>query len=109
MPGMFTWGEVFSIAGHAIKGGRQVVRNGHEAADGGHGDRSDRIYDKAQERRDRQAAVAFNALDNAEDDLARAEHALRMARGPEKQAARKARNDAKQQRNRADAAARKFR
>jgi len=109
MPGMFTWGEVFGIAGHAVKGGRQVVRNGHEAADGGHGDRSDRIYDKAQERRDRQAHIAFSALDAAEDDLARAEVALRTARGPEKQAARKARNDAKQKRNRADSAARKFR
>lgn len=109
MPGMFTWGEVFGIAGHAIKGGRQVVRNGHEAADGGHGSRSDRIYDKAQERRERQAAIAFTALDSAEDDLARAEHALRMAKGPGKQAARRARNDAKDKVRRADLAARKFR
>ena len=109
MPGMYTWGEVLGIAGHAVKGGRQVVRNGHESADGGHGDRSDRIHDKAMERRQRQAAIAFKALDAAEDDLARAEHALRMARGPEKQAARTARNDAKQKRNRADSAARKFR
>jgi hypothetical protein len=109
MPGIYTWGEVFGIAGHAVKGGRQVVRNGHESADGGHGDRSDRIHDKAMERRQRQAAIAFQALDAAEDDLARAEHALRTARGPEKQAARTARNDAKQKRNRADSAARKFR
>ncbi len=109
MPGMYTWGEVLGIAGHTVRGGRQVVKNGHEAADGGHGDRSDRIHDKALERRERQAAVAFQALDAAEDDLARAEHALRMARGTEKQAARQARNNAKQKRNRADSAARKFR
>jgi len=109
MPGMFTWGEVFGIAGHAIKGGRQVVKNGHESADGGHGNRADRIYDKAQERRDRQAHIAFGNLDAAEDDLARAEVALRTARGPEKQAARKARNDAKAKVRRSDAAARKFR
>lgn len=109
MPGMFTWGEVFGIAGHAVKGGRQVVRNGHEAADGGHGDRSDRIYDKALERRERQAAVAFNALDAAENDLARAEHALRVAKGPDKAAARRARNEAKDRARRADAAARRFR
>src|SRR5690242_8601293 len=95
MPGMYTWGEVGRIAGHAIRGSRQVVRNGHEAADGGHGDRSDRTHDKALERRERQAAVAFNALDAAEDDLARAEVALRTAKGPEKAAARRTRNDAK--------------
>lgn len=109
MPGMYTWGEVFGIAGHTVRGGRQVVKNGSEYADGGHGDRSDRIHDKAQERRDRQAVIAFNALDNAEDDLARAEHALRVARGPEKAAARRTRNDAKAKARRADATARKFR
>lgn len=109
MPGMYTWGEVLGIAGHAVRGGRQVVKNGSEHADGGHGDRGDRIHDKALERRERQAAVAFNALDNAQDDLARAEHNLRMARGPEKQAARRARNDAKDKARRADSAARKYR
>jgi hypothetical protein len=109
MPGMYTWGEVFGIAGHTIRGARQVVKNGHEGADGGHGDRSDRIHDKAVERRERHAAVAFNALDAAEDALAQAEYDLRTARGHEKAAARKARNDAKQKRNRADAAARRFR
>lgn len=109
MPGMYTWGEVFGIAGHAVRGGCEVVRNGHERADGGHGDRSDRIHDKALERRQRQAQIAFNALDAAEDELARAEVALRTAKGPEKAAARRARNEAKQKRNRADAAARKFR
>lgn len=109
MPGMYTWGEVFGIAGHTVRGGRQVVKNGHENADGGHGDRADRIHDRAMERRQRQAAVAFGALDAAENDLARAEHALRTAKGPEKAAARRARNDAKQRRNRADSAARKFR
>lgn len=108
MPGMYTWGEVFGIAGHAVRGGRQVVKNGHEAADGGHGDRSDRIHDKALERRKRQVAVAFGALDAAENDLARAEHALRMARGPEKAAARRTRNDAKDRVRRADRAARRF-
>lgn len=109
MPGMYTWGEVFGIAGHAVRGGRQVVKNGHENADGGHGDRSDRIHNKAVERRQREAAIAFNALNAAEDALARAEHTLRTARGPEKDAARKARNDAKQKRNRADAATRRYR
>jgi len=109
MPGMYTWGEVFGIAGHAVKGGREVVRNGHESADGGHGDRSDRIHDKALERRERQAAVAFQALDAAENDLARAEHALRVAKGSDKAAARRARNDAKDRARRADSAARRFR
>lgn len=110
MPGMYTWGEVFGIASHAVKGSRQVLKNGHESADGGHGDRSDRIHDKALERRERQAAIAFNALENAEDTLARAEYALSTAKGgPEKAAARRARNDAKQKLNRANAAARKFR
>lgn len=109
MPGMYTWGEVASIAGHALKGGRQVVKNGHESADGGHGDRSDRIHDKALERRERQAAVAFSTLDSAEDELARAEVALRTARGQEKAAARRTRNDAKSKVRRADSAARKYR
>lgn len=109
MPGMYTWGEVFGLAGHTARGARQVVKNGHEHADGGHGDRVERIRDKAVERYERQAAVAFGVLDAAENDLARAEHALRMARGSEKAAARRARNDAKQKRNRADTAARKFR
>lgn len=108
MPGMYTWGEVFGLAGHTARGARQVVKNGHEHADGGHGDQVERIRDKAQERRDRQAAVAFGVLDSAENDLARAEHALRMARGPEKAAARRTRNEAKQKRNRADSAARRF-
>jgi hypothetical protein len=109
MPGMYTWGEVFGIAGHAVKGGRKVVRNGHETADGGHGDRSDRIHDKALERRQRQAAIAFNALDAAQDTLDQAEYNLRTAKGPEKSAARRARNDAKDKVRRADAAARKYR
>lgn len=109
MPGMYTWGEVFGIAGHAVRGGRQVVKNGHETADGGHGDRADRIHDKAVERRQRQAAIAFNALEAAEDALAQAEYNLRTAKGSDKAAARRIRNDAKQKRNRADAAARRFR
>lgn len=108
MPGMFTWGEVFGIAGHAVRGGRQVVANGHESADGGHGDRSDRIYDKAAERRDRNAQAALALLERADNDLARAEAALRAARGPDKAAARKVRNDAKAAQRRADTAARKY-
>ncbi|MEU1273010.1 hypothetical protein [Streptomyces sp. NPDC005799] len=109
MPGMYTWGEVFGIAGHAIRGGRQVVRSGSENVDGGHGDRADRIADKAAERREREAAVAFGALEAAENELARTEHALRTARGREKDAARRARNDAKAMVRRTDAAARRYR
>ena len=109
MPGMFTWGEVFGIAGHTVKGGRQVVKNGHESADGGHGDRADRIYDKAQERRERNAQAALAQLERADNDLAHAEAALAAARGPEKTAARRVRNDAKNRQRRADSAARKFR
>lgn len=109
MPGMFTWGEVGRIGVHALRGGRQVVKNGHENADGGHGDRSDRIYDKAEERRERNAQAALAQLERADNDLAHAEAALAAARGPEKTAARKTRNDAKARQRRADSAARKFR
>lgn len=109
MPGMYTWGEVLGIANHTVRGARQVVKNGHESRDGGHGARVDRINERAQERRDRQAAVAFQALDAAENDLARAEHALRVAKGPDKTAARRARNEAKDRARRADSAARRFR
>jgi ssDNA-binding Zn-finger/Zn-ribbon topoisomerase 1 len=34
MPGMFTWGEVFGIASHAVKGGRRVVKNSPGSSDG---------------------------------------------------------------------------
>lgn len=109
MPGMYTWGEVARIGWHAVSGARQVVKNGHEDADGGHGKRSDRITDRAEERRERNARAAFRKLDMAEDALADAEADYRAARGPEKAAARRARNDAKARVRRADAAARRYR
>lgn len=108
MPGKYTLGEMLGIAGHTIRGARRVAASGSEDEDGGYGARADRIHDKAQARFDRRAQLAFSELEAAENELDRAEQALHMARGPEKAAARKRRNDAKAKVRRADAVARRF-
>ncbi|MGW0626450.1 hypothetical protein [Streptomyces sp. NPDC002758] len=107
---IYTAGERFERARLIVKGGRQAAQRGSEdAVDARIENRIDRIDAKAEERYARNASVAIGALEAAENELARAEHALRMARGPEKTAARRARNDAKDKVNRAKTAARKFR
>ena len=109
-PRQYTAAERFERARFLVKGGRQAAQRGHEdAVDARINNRIDRIDAKAEERYARNAGVAFSALETAEDQLAQAEHALRMAKGPDKAAARKARNDAKDQVRRANAAARKYR
>jgi hypothetical protein len=108
MPGKYTWGETLRLARLEMKAARRVVAAGDENA-GGSDRAQNRIHDKAQERWEREAGHAFGQLDAAENELAKAEVALRTARGPEKTAARQARNDAKAKVRRADAAARKYR
>jgi hypothetical protein len=108
MPGKYTLGEVWQLARLEAKAARRVVKHGDENA-GGSDRAQNRIHDKAQERWEREAGHAFGQLDAAENELAKAEVALRTARGPEKNAARQARNDAKAKVRRADATARKYR
>lgn len=109
-PRQYTAGERLERARLIVKGGRQAVQRGHEdAVDAAVERRIARIDAKAEERWQRGAAVAFGALDDAETALSQAEHALRMARGPEKAAARRARTDARDKLRRANTAARKYR
>jgi hypothetical protein len=109
-PREYTAGERLERARLVLRGGRQIVRGGHEdAVDARTERRIDRIDQRAEERWARGAQVAHQAVDTARTELARAEHALRMAKGPEKTAARRAVSDAKGKARRADAAARKYR
>jgi hypothetical protein len=108
MPAKYTAGEIARLARLEFKAARRVVAAGHEAA-GGNDRAQDRIHDRAQQRWEREASVAFNQLDAAESELAKAEIALRSARGTDKAAARSARNDAKDKVRRADKTARKYR
>jgi hypothetical protein len=109
-PREYTASERLERARLLFKGSRQIVRGGHEhAVDGRVERRIDRIDQRAEERWARGAQVAHQAVDSARTELARAEHALRMAKGPDKGAARQAVNDAKDKARRADAAARKYR
>jgi hypothetical protein len=109
-PRQYTAGERFERARLIVKGGRQAAQRGSEhAVDARIENRIDRLDQKAEERYARSAGIALGALESAENELAKAEHALRMAKGPEKAAARRARNDAKAKVRRADSAARKYR
>lgn len=109
-PREYTAAERLARARLIVKGGRQVLQRGHESAVDARVERAiDRIDEKAEQRWARGAQTALTAVDSAETDLARAEHALRMARGPEKTAARQARNTAKDKVRRAQTAARKYR
>ncbi|MEV6737897.1 hypothetical protein AB0N14_13580 [Streptomyces sp. NPDC051104] len=108
MPGRYTFGEKLDLLRLETKAARRVIAAGDENA-GGSDRAQNRIHDRAQERWEREAGHAFGQLDTAKDELARAEVALRTARGPEKTAARRARNDAAAKVRRADAAARKYR
>lgn len=106
MSAEYTKGEVFRLARLEWKAARRVIATGNEHTN----DRAqDRIHDRAEDRYNRNANAALSQLDAAENDLARAEAALRAARGPDKAAARRTRNDAKTKARRADAAARKYR
>jgi hypothetical protein len=107
MPGKYTWGEKFKIARLDVKDARQVIATGD--SDSVSGRRQDRIHARAEERWYREANAALGLLETADNDLARAEATLRAASGPEKAAARKARNDARDKQRRADQAARKYR
>ena len=107
MPGKYTWGETFRLARLEAKAARKVIRSGDENA-GGSDRAQNRIHDRAQQRWQREADVALGNLATAEQELARAEVALRSARGPEKAAARRARNDAKDKARRAESAARRY-
>ncbi|MGC9540185.1 DUF6257 family protein [Streptomyces sp. UG1] len=110
MPGRYTWGETFRLARLEAKMARQVVASGSETAvDGRLVRRADRIHDRAEERYERNARAALSQLEAADNELARAEAALRAARSPEKAGARRARNDAKARQRRAEAAARRYR
>jgi hypothetical protein len=108
MPAKYTAGEIAKLARLEFKAARRVVAAGHEAA-GGNDRAQDRIHDRAQQRWEREAGVAFNQLEAAENELATAEVNLRSARGEDKAAARRARNDAKDKVRRANNAARKYR
>lgn len=107
---MYTTGDKIRLGWLALRGARQIAKGGHEDAVDPRINRAmDRISDRAAQRREREARAALRQLEAAEDDLADAEAALRAARGPDKAAARRARNDAKDRVRRADAAARKYR
>lgn len=107
---IYTAGERFERARLLIKGGRQAAQRGSEdAVDAKIENRIDRLDELAEIRYQREAGQAFGQLDAAEDEVARTKVALSSARGPEKAAARKAHNDAKDKARRADSAARKYR
>lgn len=108
MPAKYTVGEIARLARLEFKAARRVIAAGDEHA-GGSDRRQDRIHDRAQQRWEREADAALGQLDAAESELAKAEVALRTARGPERSAAREARNDAKTKVRRADSAARRYR
>lgn len=109
-PREYTAGERLERARLILKGGRQAAQRGSEyAVDASVERRIDRIDQRAEERWARGAHIAHQAVDNARTELARAEHALRMAKGSDKTAARRAVNDAKDKARRADSAARKYR
>lgn len=109
-PRQYTFGERLQRARLLARGSRQILAGGHEdAVDPRVERRIDKIDAKAEDRYARNAGVALDALDTAKNELASAEHALRMAKGSEKGDARRARNGAKDKVRRADAAARKYR
>ncbi|MGW5197348.1 hypothetical protein [Streptomyces spiralis] len=108
MPAKYTAGEIAQLARLELRSARRVVRAGSEHA-GGNDNAQNRIHDRAQQRWQREAQIALGALADAENELARAEHTLRTARGSEKAAARRARNDAKSKVRRAESAARRYR
>lgn len=107
MPGQYTWGERFRLARLEVKAARQVIATGDENTDDR---RQNRIHDRAEERYYRNADAALGLLRTADNELARAEAALRAAKpGKERDEARRTRNDAKSRQRRADVAARKYR
>ncbi|MFD5492262.1 hypothetical protein ACFWH4_04810 [Streptomyces sp. NPDC127091] len=107
---MYRAGEKFRLGLLAVRGARQVVKGGSEKAVSPRIDRAmGRITDRAQQRREHEARTAAPQLETAEDQLARTETALRAAKGPDKGAARRARNDAKARVHRAEATACRYR
>lgn len=107
MPGNYTWGERWRLARLEAKAARQVFAAGDENA-GGDDRAQDRIHGRAEDRYDRNANAAMSQLRTADHALARAEAAFRVAKGPDKTTARRARNDARDNQRRADRAARKY-
>jgi hypothetical protein len=107
MPGKYTWGEAARLARLEFKDARKVIAAG-DADAAGSGRRQNRIHDKAEARWERNANAALDLLRSADAELARAEASLRAARGTDKAAARRTRNDARDKQRRADRAARKY-
>lgn len=107
MPGKYTLGELMRLTGLEVKAVRQVAAAGDSDA-GGSDRKQNRIHDRAEQRWERNASAALSLLQSADNELARAEAALRAAKGSDKAAARRTRNDARDKQRRADRAARKY-
>lgn len=107
MPGRYTLGELIRVTGLEIRAIHRVgVAGDSDAA--GDTRPQERIHARAQARWDRDAGAALDLLRTADSELSRAEAALRAAKGSDKAAARRTRNDARDKQRRADRAARKY-
>lgn len=109
----YTIGEGAALGWHMLRGAKQAAAadawTDEDTVDPEIYHRMNRIDEKAQERWELDRSIALRGLDQAKQDLARAEFALRSAKPQDKTAARKVRNTAKQDLARVQRAANKYR
>ncbi|MGC9540360.1 hypothetical protein [Streptomyces sp. UG1] len=110
---MYTPGEKLRLAWLTAKAAKSAILYARQGQDDWQPNprierEMDCITDRAEKRWERESSAAFAKLAEAEDELTAAKADLRAAKGPEKTAARRRRNDAKDKVRRARAAARRY-